>query len=81
MQIGIFTVAGVTNDPTTGRTPSEQVRIKATVAIAKRAEEIGLDVLATGEHHTRRSSRPRRRPRRPTSPPRPRRSSSPPPPP
>jgi len=51
MQFGIFTVGDVTPDPTTGRTPTEQERIKATVAIAKKAEEVGLDVFATGEHH------------------------------
>ena len=51
MQFGIFTVGDVTTDPTTGRAPSEHERIKATVAIARRAEEVGLDVFATGEHH------------------------------
>ncbi|MEI5675235.1 MULTISPECIES: LLM class flavin-dependent oxidoreductase [unclassified Nocardioides] len=51
MQIGIFSVGDVTPDPTTGRTPSEHERIKATVEIAKHAEEVGLDVFATGEHH------------------------------
>ena len=51
MEFGIFTVGDVTTDPTTGRTPSENERIKATVAIAKKAEEVGLDVFATGEHH------------------------------
>ena len=51
MQFGIFTVGDVTPDPTTGRTPSEHERIKAMVAIAKKAEEVGLDVVATGEHH------------------------------
>ena len=51
MQIGIFTVGDVTTDPTTGRTPTEHERIKATVAIAKKAEEVGLDVFAVGEHH------------------------------
>lgn len=51
MQIGIFSVGDVTTDPTTGRTPTEHERIKATVAIAEKAEEIGLDVFATGEHH------------------------------
>ncbi|MDT0215469.1 LLM class flavin-dependent oxidoreductase [Rothia sp. ARF10] len=51
MEFGIFTVGDVTMDPTTGRTPSENERIKATVAIAKKAEEVGLDVVATGEHH------------------------------
>lgn len=51
MQFGIFTVGDVTTDPTTGRTPSEHERIKATLAIAQKAEEVGLDVFATGEHH------------------------------
>ncbi|WP_141778206.1 LLM class flavin-dependent oxidoreductase [Phycicoccus sp. SLBN-51] len=51
MQFGIFTVGDVTTDPTTGRTPTEHERIKATVAIARKAEEVGLDVFATGEHH------------------------------
>ena len=51
MQFGIFTVGDVTPDPTTGRTSTEHERIKATVAIAEKAEEVGLDVFATGEHH------------------------------
>src|ERR687896_44688 len=50
MQFGIFTVGDVTQDPTTGRTPSEAERIKSMVAIALKAEEVGLDVFATGEH-------------------------------
>ena len=53
MQFGIFTVGDVTTDPTTGRTPTEAERIKAIVTIAKKAEEVGLDVFATGEHHNR----------------------------
>ena len=51
MQFGIFTVGDVTPDPTTGRAPTEHERIKATIAIAQKAEEVGLDVFATGEHH------------------------------
>ena len=51
MQIGIFTVGDVTTDPTTGRTPTEHERIKATVEMAKLADQVGLDVFATGEHH------------------------------
>jgi putative FMN-dependent luciferase-like monooxygenase len=51
MQFGIFSVGDVTVDPTTGRAPSERERIKAMVAIATKAEEVGLDVFATGEHH------------------------------
>nr|WP_168518324.1 LLM class flavin-dependent oxidoreductase [Streptomyces sp. S1D4-11]QIZ02219.1 LLM class flavin-dependent oxidoreductase [Streptomyces sp. S1D4-11] len=53
MQFGIFSVGDVTTDPTTGRTPTENERIKAMVTIAQKAEEVGLDVFATGEHHNR----------------------------
>ena len=51
MQFGIFTVGDVTTDPTNGTTPSEHERIKSMVTIALKAEEVGLDVFATGEHH------------------------------
>ncbi len=51
VQFGIMTVSDITQDPTTGRTPSEAERIQATVQIAKHAEEVGLDVFALGEHH------------------------------
>ncbi|HWU45452.1 MAG TPA: LLM class flavin-dependent oxidoreductase [Humibacter sp.] len=51
MQFGIFTVGDVTTDPTTGRTPTEHERIHAMLTIAQKAEEVGLDVFATGEHH------------------------------
>ena len=51
MQFGIFTIGDVTTDPTTGRTPSEHQRIKDTVELAKLADEVGLDVFATGQHH------------------------------
>ena len=51
MQFGVFTVGDVTTDPTTGQTPTEDERIQAMVAVALKAEEIGLDVFATGEHH------------------------------
>src|ERR671939_379952 len=51
MQFGIFSVGDVTPDPTTGRTPTERERIKAMVAIALKAEEVGLDASATGEPH------------------------------
>ena len=51
MQFGIFTVGDVTTDPTTGRTPSEHERIRSMTALALKAEEVGLDVFATGEHH------------------------------
>ena len=51
MQFGVFTVGDVTPDPTTGLAPTEEERLKAMVRIAEKAEEVGLDVFATGEHH------------------------------
>src|SRR5215207_8525885 len=51
MQFGIFSVSDITPDPTTGRTPSEAERIRIMVTVAQKAEEVGLDVFATGEHH------------------------------
>ena len=51
MQFGIFSVGDVTTDPTTGVTPTEAERIRSILTIAQKAEEVGLDVFATGEHH------------------------------
>ncbi|WP_280435428.1 LLM class flavin-dependent oxidoreductase [Nocardia carnea] len=51
MQFGIFSVSDITRDPVTGVTPSEAERIEAIVQIAKKTEEVGLDVFAIGEHH------------------------------
>jgi putative FMN-dependent luciferase-like monooxygenase len=51
VQFGVFSVGDVTPDPTTGRTPTEAERIQAMVTIALKAEEVGLDVFASGEHH------------------------------
>ncbi|NHC15300.1 LLM class flavin-dependent oxidoreductase [Motilibacter deserti] len=51
MQFGVFSVSDITTDPTNGRTPTEAERIQAIVAIAKKVEEVGLDVFALGEHH------------------------------
>ncbi len=51
MQFGVFTIGDVTTDPTTGRTPTEGERIRAMMTIAEHAEQLGLDVFATGEHH------------------------------
>ncbi|MGI5218690.1 LLM class flavin-dependent oxidoreductase [Nocardia sp. CA-290969] len=51
MQFGIFSVSDITRDPVTGVTPSEAERIDAIVQIAKKTEEVGLDVFAIGEHH------------------------------
>jgi putative FMN-dependent luciferase-like monooxygenase len=51
VQFGIFTVGDVTSDPTNGTTPTEYERIHAILTIAQKAEEVGLDVFALGEHH------------------------------
>ncbi|WP_131738179.1 LLM class flavin-dependent oxidoreductase [Actinomadura roseirufa] len=51
MQFGIYSVGDRTADPATGRIPSEAERIKAMVTVALKAEEVGLDVFASGEHH------------------------------
>jgi putative FMN-dependent luciferase-like monooxygenase len=51
MQFGVFTVGDVTPDPTTGDAVSEAERIRIMVTVALKAEEVGLDVFATGEHH------------------------------
>ena len=51
MQFGIFSVSDVTRNPLTGKTPSEAERIDAIGRIAQRADEVGLDVFAIGEHH------------------------------
>ena len=51
MQFGLFSVSDITQDPVTGQTPSEAERIDAVVRIAQRADEVGLDVFAIGEHH------------------------------
>src|ERR1700683_4405101 len=52
MQFGIFSVSDITRDPVSGETPSEAERISAVVRIAQKAEEVGLDVFAIGDHHT-----------------------------
>ncbi|MDN3029298.1 CE1758 family FMN-dependent luciferase-like monooxygenase [Streptomyces sp. S.PB5] len=51
MEFGIFSVSDVTRDPVTGYTPSEAERIDAMVRVAERADQVGLDVFAIGEHH------------------------------
>ncbi|WOQ16987.1 LLM class flavin-dependent oxidoreductase [Raineyella sp. W15-4] len=51
MQFGVFTIGDVTPDPSTGRAPTEHERIMSMMAIAEHAEQVGLEVFATGEHH------------------------------
>lgn len=51
MQFGVFSVSDITRDPVSGHTPSEAERIRAVVEIARKADEMGFDVFAIGEHH------------------------------
>jgi len=51
MQFGIFSIGDVTVDPVTRQAPTEHERIESMVQVALKAEEVGLDVFATGEHH------------------------------
>ncbi|MDO5661936.1 MAG: LLM class flavin-dependent oxidoreductase [Brachybacterium sp.] len=51
MQFGIFSIADITPDPTTGKIPTENERLRTIVAEAELAEQVGLDVFALGEHH------------------------------
>src|SRR3954454_16563488 len=51
MQFGSFSVSDITRDPVSGHTPSEAERIDAIARIAQKADEVGLDVFAIGEHH------------------------------
>jgi putative FMN-dependent luciferase-like monooxygenase len=51
VQFGIFTVGDIAPDPVSGYTQSEAERIRNIVRVAIRADEVGLDVFALGEHH------------------------------
>ncbi|HEY9292580.1 MAG TPA: LLM class flavin-dependent oxidoreductase [Microlunatus sp.] len=51
MQFGIMSVSDITRDPVSGITPTEAERIDAVVQIARKTEEVGMDVFAIGEHH------------------------------
>ena len=51
MQFGVFTVGDIAPDPTNGYTYSEAERIDNMIRVARRADEVGLDVFALGEHH------------------------------
>ncbi|OZM84226.1 CE1758 family FMN-dependent luciferase-like monooxygenase [Pseudonocardia sp. MH-G8] len=51
MQFGIFTIGDIYPDPVAGRTQSEAERIRNIVRLGRRADELGLDVFALGEHH------------------------------
>ncbi|RKW69553.1 CE1758 family FMN-dependent luciferase-like monooxygenase [Galactobacter caseinivorans] len=51
MEFGIFTVGDLTPNPTGGPSQNERERLQSIRKYALKAEEVGLDVFAQGEHH------------------------------
>jgi len=51
MQIGIYTFAETTPDPSTGRTVSAAQRLRDLIEEMELADQVGLDVFRVGEHH------------------------------
>ena len=51
MEIGLYTLSELVADPATGQRVTARRRIEETIAAAKLADELGLDVFAVGEHH------------------------------
>ena len=51
MELGVFTFAPTSTDPSTGRPMDAGVRLRQILEEAELAEQVGLDVYGVGEHH------------------------------
>lgn len=51
MEIGIYTFADIGTNPATGQTITPHQRLRNLMEEAERADQVGLDVFAVGEHH------------------------------
>lgn len=51
MELGIYTFAETTPDPTTGETISAEQRLRDLMEEIELADRVGLDVFGVGEHH------------------------------
>ena len=51
MELGIYTFAETTPDPTTGQTISSAQRLRDLIEEIELADQVGLDVFGVGEHH------------------------------
>jgi alkanesulfonate monooxygenase SsuD/methylene tetrahydromethanopterin reductase-like flavin-dependent oxidoreductase (luciferase family) len=51
MELGIYTFGDLVAHPRTGRCLTAEERMRDMIAMAKLADEAGLDVLGVGEHH------------------------------
>src|SRR5437867_12949039 len=51
MELGVYTFAEMTPDPSTGRIIEPAQRLRNLVEEAELADQVGLDVFGVGEHH------------------------------
>ncbi len=51
MEVGLYTFGAVTPDPHTGQVVSTLERYREVLALARHADDAGLDVFGVGEHH------------------------------
>ena len=51
IEIGLYTLGDIVQDPVTGKTISAQQRMKEVMEAAKLADDAGLDIFGVGEHH------------------------------
>src|SRR5215210_4651656 len=51
MELGVYTFAELTPDPSTGRTVTAQQRLRDLIEEIELADQVGLDVFGVGEHH------------------------------
>src|SRR5271155_596380 len=52
MELGVYTFGDLVPDLKTGRAVSGQERMRQMLEMAKLADEVGLDLLGVGEHHS-----------------------------
>jgi alkanesulfonate monooxygenase SsuD/methylene tetrahydromethanopterin reductase-like flavin-dependent oxidoreductase (luciferase family) len=52
MELGLISLSDLTADPHTGRPVSALDRLDATLAYARAADELGLDLFTLGGHHS-----------------------------
>lgn len=51
IEIGLYTLGDIVQDPVTGRSISAGQRMKEVMEAAKLADDAGLDIFGVGEHH------------------------------
>ena len=51
IEIGLYTLGDIVQDPVTGRSISARQRMKEVLEAAKLADDAGLDIFGVGEHH------------------------------